>query len=1176
MRLLAGHNLPRVGSLLVGHGLAAGLEIDLPVDPEVDPPITEVSSVTQGNIEYTFDAPAKVRQSLDGAWVVEGPVTVTSVTPASTGSGADMRSGSVLNPIFERDPNHAGQAWDGRDVSTFDAATAVTYPVALSVNDVLVKGVSAEAAADDRDGWLSEVSALYVVEDLDALPAGDFLSPSAIGWTGRGALEFTPCDPDAAIAAITTVDTSAHANAVDYATVAAQINRWQGLAAYDDGAHAGGYQAWFTFGTGTLGSNYGRYLYRPQEEALLGLMGQTWTAEQKRALIVSMAQIGVHLIQVGRGFGDVKDGDGGHHQWQLPAAMMAMLCCPGLISADQLYDTITTNQLRQSFIFDAALLARLAPHDSDSEPMDFRRRSIAAIDGNTVTLPFNLGGERPRWHPSDAKKMVSDNGAEVVLVAGQSANTFRGPAVSFDVVDASSFNVGDEVWFEPVVPFNIGDPAWVIWDLQSFNGFDLSPNSLYIPINNQYIALVLFMLASGLGEEPAFQALIRHQEARVYGWRDYPEPFETRWSEDFWNQHGVALFETTIGTDSRHYPLYGPAQRFNIDPQAFSPVTLPDNTIIIGVGIYTSGRLIGYITDDGNGVVIAGENVTLTPDVGDTFILDAFNARGDHVDLPVQIAEGGAIVAELPDSPSVVNVMLFGQSQVEFLVNTGVVYRQIAQPQDIPTEPNVTMWTDPTVDGSSPPVKTIVTQASVNAGMVNPVIANWSVLFHRLMPGVYFNIFDGCVPGTSRLSLFQSAHVEFRWPGFTNMLNAIAAEGLVLDALIDCWQGNDSQTAQRYIEEWFPGMFGQRGNGQPFTLGTPNPDSIRNAGVEIDNCLWDLEAPDNQLGRGVFRKDQTKLWFTGWPTFSGAKNAPATLFNSSTETDGSPASSYPTHLDRPARAILEQVLADPRIAPFAGELIGTAHIANMNGGVHPVREHSDGQILQSIGYAMAILRVAGFEVYDPTVSGVEAAADGTYADILFDLPNGGNLTTIENLESRATAAVEPPHYQPVMGIELRRDGTTDAERRPIYKMNEAAMPAAYRGAIQIIDSGSGSPRRGRVRVTPSEQFQNNDILELLPGDASSLLSLPRDADAKLYLRQLMEHVPAWHDPTTTYPLPGVGLKPHADSLVLSGITGTGPMVWDVDFGENTIIVITAPAVEAPTATFGENTITVTG
>lgn len=512
------------------------------------------TSVTQGGVTWTFTEAKLTRQTIDGAWIVQGPATLSDVTPAVSGTGVSLRNGLMVDPLWNLDPNYVGIAWDGRDTTQFDETLeASSFPLSISANQVLVKCVSKDPLSGsgdaDRQGYPEESAALYIVSDISALPSGDVFSPSPMCWTGRSGFDWWTSRVDTAVAGLPSLDTSGHTNAVPYSSIADRINRFQAMAGFSTAMSNAGYQAWLMHATGD-GNNYGQFVYKVQERAALGMLGNSWTTAQKRELMVSFASMGVHLMQLGTGasnyYSDMPIGIGGHMQWQ-----QIPLDCAILSSADAptttLHERVVSNMLLQPFEFTQPLLDRLAPHTSSNDPMDYRERSVISVDTgtNTVRLDFGLGGERPRWKANTEKIMVSTDGSASSPIVGNT-NFNTGGVIDVPVADASKF-VGKTVYFDPVVPYSLGEISWNISNYRKyFSRFDLAPTTTYISDNNRWAGWVMFALANDLTDSQRLPA-IRWTEQRAVGYRVQNLPFENAWAEEFWNDHASTLFAATVG-----------------------------------------------------------------------------------------------------------------------------------------------------------------------------------------------------------------------------------------------------------------------------------------------------------------------------------------------------------------------------------------------------------------------------------------------------------------------------------------------------------------------------------------------------------------------------------------------------------------------------------------------------
>lgn len=453
-----------------------------------------------------------------------------------------------------------------------------------------------------------------------------------------------------------------------------------------------------------------------------------------------------------------------------------------------------------------------------------------------------------------------------------------------------------------------------------------------------------------------------------------------------------------------------------------------------------------------------------------------------------------------------------GQSEMEYLLSAGAAYKEIAQPT--PGDGNLTVITQ-SGDGSAP-VKTIVTPSTVSAGQVNPAMAALSGFLNFAAPGRQFVIGDGAVPGTGRVSLHNGSDVDGRlWSDFTAVVDAVEAEtGQPIGHLIECWYNSDAERITNFKNAFWPSYFGITGAGSTFTLGSTHAVTSS----VVAHCLWDATASASSKGRGVFARSQT-LWhiltpmpFCDAPVFPAAE---LTSFSSGQRNE------------EPARAVMHDLASDAT-AQSVGVRVGpSAHISNFGGGIHPVTDNPDGQILLMWPIAVALLRAAGRTINEPEIVAVEGLADGSYADLIVTLPNGGNLTTLAALESRAPYAGTAPHQQAVTGVEVDRG----SERRPVYKTSETGYPADFRGTV-VIQSASEMHgtygRVGRVRITPTNPLSFGNSFSYLRGQATASLQEPRDYGLHPYF--LIEHIPSLYDAGALYKFPGVAVRPFQSDI----------------------------------------------
>ncbi|MEX0885372.1 MAG: hypothetical protein WD009_02930 [Phycisphaeraceae bacterium] len=100
-------------------------------------------SISQYGITWTFSDPVPVGQFLTGDYYIVGPATITSVSPAPTGSGSSFRNGSMLNPSVD-----TGAAYDGRHLNaTWALNRAAQFPLEINPGDSLVSSISLSGPA---------------------------------------------------------------------------------------------------------------------------------------------------------------------------------------------------------------------------------------------------------------------------------------------------------------------------------------------------------------------------------------------------------------------------------------------------------------------------------------------------------------------------------------------------------------------------------------------------------------------------------------------------------------------------------------------------------------------------------------------------------------------------------------------------------------------------------------------------------------------------------------------------------------------------------------------------------------------------------------------------------------------------------------------------------------------
>jgi hypothetical protein len=478
---------------------------------------------------------------------------------------------------------------------------------------------------------------------------------------------------------------------------------------------------------------------------------------------------------------------------------------------------------------------------------------------------------------------------------------------------------------------------------------------------------------------------------------------------------------------------------------------------------------------------------------------------------------GAALDATYEVSTLPIGALVLGQSELQYLFDTDTFYRQITQPT--PGDGNLIVYTQDAVDEA--PVRTLVNAATVAAGSVNPAMAALSSFLEFAAPGQQFIIGDASVAGTGRYQLVDDAESERKWTDVTSVIDAMEDElGAPVDVMIECWYNSDATSIESFKACFWPMYFGRTAANGVFTLGNTNPSAINTTAV-FDHCFWDGAAATSALGRGVFTRDDTKWAIITPNPFLDAPISPAAELQFFSEDDD--------RLSEPARATMIALEADA-LATTVDLIVGpSAHVCRFGNGssqIHPDVDTADGQILLMWPIAVNMLRQAGQTIDEPTIDSITPDPDGLFCDVLVNLPNGGTLTTLRTLRGSAAPGTPSPHYQDVMGFELEKGGT----RHPIYNTSETSYSADYRGSLEITDTGSGVPRKGKVRITPTNPFEFGDSLSYLRGQATGVLLEDRDIDAQIYLDMLIEHIPALYDDTALYPFEGVAVRPYQEEL----------------------------------------------
>jgi len=583
-------------------------------------------------------------------------------------------------------------------------------------------------------------------------------------------------------------------------------------------------------------------------------------------------------------------------------------------------------------------------------------------------------------------------------------------------------------------------------------------------------------------------------------------------------------------------PSFGGAISYAITPTAFEPYDPGTGTINACV-IKSQGKVVGYITDGGTVVTSEGFSMPESATPGTySGILDSGQP------FSITISEGEATVVPGPVvRPK--SFMFLEQSQGTFLFSNTAAYQQIPH-DDIPAE-NVIVYTDNDVDRvNGDIVRTVVTQTTVDAGQVNPWVSTLSGFLHHLVPGEIAHLFEATDAGTGMRGLMDDSDPDRRWGPFLAMVMAARAQGTEITNVNMSWMGNDAIYAKTWLETFAPFLFGCYADGTIFNLGDAHPTI---PGAFVNNCLWDIFAPANEYGRGVFRKDITAFDFVGYPTFNDTGFNEPEWLNSSTTNAGA-TSARVNQIDYPAREQMAAVVAFAQSYGIEAHEFASSHIAVMgnsftadaDAATHPDPSTPEGTI--AMGWARAVsiadrmgARIAGQRIAEPYIDIANAvvASDGSTVTLPVVLPNGGTLQNTNIVNGTAAPGTLPPHWQDAMSFELQRNGDAYTQRRDIYRTDAGAgYPDTHKGTVAF--SGSS------FVITPLQPVNNGDRLTFLMADASTIRAEPRDVEANTQGQVPLVTLPELIVPGALYPCPGLPVRPQPTPLVISGVTATPP------------------------------------
>ena len=456
--------------------------------------------------------------------------------------------------------------------------------------------------------------------------------------------------------------------------------------------------------------------------------------------------------------------------------------------------------------------------------------------------------------------------------------------------------------------------------------------------------------------------------------------------------------------------------------------------------------------------------------------------------------------------------MFMTQSEGEHIFNPSAFYDMTPVP-DVTGTNMIVVRQEGT---GNAPIEHEVTNANISAGLVSEAMGALACYLRDICgSSVRFIIGDGAVPGTGRPSLVDDSNTDRAWSDFASVVEHIEQNYGVIHSVVECWYNSDDTGIPEFKTNYWPAYFGINPDGSTFTLGDTYTLGTIND-YAVDHCLWDADAAPGEKGRGLF-SDATSWKILTLMPFNNAPVAPDAEWQSFS-------SGGNVRGVEPRRAVM-MALADEPEAQRVGLIVGpSAHITDFEGGIHPAENtNPNGKGLFAMSFAAPIATAGNKTISEPFISAIEGPETGEYIDVVVDLPNNGTLTTLRQLRGLSLPVTPSPHQQVVTGFEYFRSASSSL--RPVFNESETSYPQAHRGAITITDSGSGNPKKGRVRIDMTDNAASNDSIKYLGGQATAMLQTPRDVDNELFLDMLIEHVPGYYNSGNDYTYEGVAVRP---------------------------------------------------
>ena len=383
-------------------------------------------------------------------------------------------------------------------------------------------------------------------------------------------------------------------------------------------------------------------------------------------------------------------------------------------------------------------------------------------------------------------------------------------------------------------------------------------------------------------------------------------------------------------------------------------------------------------------------------------------------------------------------------------------------------------------------------------------------------------ILDATESGTGHEELHQDSDTGSSWAVRMGAVLSYARGtlGIEPNIILEHWFTNNAATYLEYIRHWLPiytrlqlDGIGDTGNGsgvQDYTGGLINV--VPSQAYTPDHFLFDLSSAGDQ---GTFDPA-----FTKWvPAFGASHFAGDTLADGAVAANDLQKAGVRHALETLAEATAAM---DPitlgSISGWSGQESFGGHIA-MPGGTHVASGDIDGESLAGVAILTAALRATqALPTTEHRIVGVYWAADGSYADVYWSLPHGGQASTayIQQQAGAYAGSLEGSNW--VTPSVLPETTIPELHNVMGYRVLRNGSPTFINFTAVVHD-----PVNGIHRITPTNgPFVNGvDAIDFGYGDSFHMTDQADANSSRPHIHYPIETRPLGHVSGTGYGWPGV-------------------------------------------------------